>query len=335
MAPCSVQEVVPAVASLDYLVLAQLGMGLLLLVVGGDSFVRGSVAIARRLGLSPLLIGLTLVGFGTSTPELLTSLEAALAGSPGIAIGNVVGSNTANILLILGIAALIQPLRTRPEAFKRDGTVVLLAALACLGVVMLGEIGRLAGLALVAALIAYVGYTYVQETRAPDASAAMHEAEAAIEPRPHRLWLALLFTAGGLLATLLGAKLLVEGAIEFAAAAGISETVVGLTVVAVGTSLPELTVSLVAAFRRQADVAFGNIVGSNIYNVLGILGITALVTPIAVPPEIIALDIWVMLGATVLLLAFAITGWRVSRLEGAFLLAAYATYLTALFALPT
>jgi cation:H+ antiporter len=326
---------VPNVASLDLILVSQLGFGLLLLVAGGDSFVRGSVAIARRLGLSPLLIGLTLVGFGTSTPELLTSLQAALAGSPGIAIGNVVGSNTANILLILGIAALIQPLRTQPAAFKRDGTVVMLAALACLGVVMLGEIGRGAGLALVAALLAYVGYTYVQETRTPDASAAMHEAEAAIEPRPHRLWLALVFTAGGLLATLLGAKLLVEGAIELAAAAGISETVVGLTVVAVGTSLPELTVSLVAAFRREADVAFGNIVGSNIYNVLGILGITALVTPITVPPEIIALDIWVMLGATVLLLAFAVTGWRVNRLEGGILLTAYAAYMTVLFALPS
>ncbi len=324
---------VPKVASLDLLVLAKLGLGLVLLVSGGDGFVRGSVAIARRLGLSPLLIGLTLVGFGTSTPELLTSLQAALAGSPGIAIGNVVGSNTANILLILGVAALIQPLRTQPAAFRRDGTVVLLAALACLGVVMMGEIGRPAGLLLVAALLAYVGYTYVRETRVPDRSAEMHRAEAELEPRPHRLWVALLFTAGGLLATILGARLLVDGAIALAAAVGISETVVGLTVVAVGTSLPELTVSVVAALRREADVAFGNIVGSNIYNVFGILGITALVTPIAVPPEIIAFDIWVMLGATVLLLAFAVTGWRVNRLEGALLLVGYGAYLTVLLTL--
>lgn len=323
---------VSAVASLDLLLLAQLGAGLLLLVAGGDGFVRGAVAIARRLGLSPLLIGLTLVGFGTSTPELLTSVQAALAGSPGIAIGNVVGSNTANILLILGLAALVQPLRTQPEAFARDGSVVLLAAFACLGAVMLGEIGGLAGLALVTAVVAYVGYTYWHERRVPDASAAMHAAEGALEPRPRRLWLAILFTLGGLVATLSGARLLVEGAIALAAAAGISETVVGLTVVAVGTSLPELTVSLVAAFRREADVAFGNIVGSNIYNVFGILGVTALVTPIAVPPEIIALDIWVMLGATVLLLAFAVTGWRVTRLEGAVLVGAYATYMMVLFA---
>jgi cation:H+ antiporter len=325
--------VVPEVASLDLFVLAQLGLGLVLLVSGGDGFVRGSVAIARKLGLSPLLIGLTLVGFGTSTPELLTSVQAAVAGSPGIAIGNIVGSNTANILLILGVAALIQPLRTQPEAFRRDGTVVLLAALACLGVVMMGEIGRIGGLLLVAALLAYVGYIYVCEKRMPDASAAMHEAEANLEPRPHRLWLALLFAAGGLLATILGARLLVDGAIELAAVVGISETVVGLTVVAVGTSLPELTVSIVAALRREADVAFGNIVGSNIYNVLGVLGITALVTPITVPPEIIAFDIWVMLGATTLLLAFAVTGWRVNRLEGALLLAGYGAYLTVLLTL--
>jgi len=321
------------VASLDLLVLAQLGGGLLLLVAGGDGFVRGSVAIARRLGLSPLLIGLTLVGFGTSTPELLTSLQAALAGSPGIAVGNVVGSNTANILLILGLAALIQPLRTDPAAFKRDGSVVLFAALACLGVVMLGSIGRLSGVALLVALLAYVGYTYRQESRVHDASAAMHAAEGALEPRPHRMWLALLLAAGGLLATLLGAALLVDGAIAMAAVAGISETVVGLTIVAVGTSLPELTVSIVAALRRQADVAFGNIVGSNIYNVFGILGLTALVTPIAVPPQIIAFDIWVMLGATAVLLAFAVTGWRVNRQEGAVLVGAYGLYMAALFAL--
>lgn len=317
-------------AGISLLVLGQLGLGLLLLLVGGDGFVRGAVAIARRLGLSPLLIGLTLVGFGTSTPELLTSVQAALAGSPGIAVGNVVGSNIANILLILGLAAMVQPLRTSPRAFARDGTVVLLAAVACVAVTIWGEIGRGQGVVLVAALIAYIAYTYVHERAAPDASAEMHAAEAELTPRPHRLWPALLFVVGGLGATLLGARLLVDSAIEIAFALEISETVVGLTVVAVGTSLPELVVSLMAALRRQGDVAFGNIVGSNIYNVFGILGITALVQPIAVPPEIVGLDIWVMLGATLLLLAFAVSGWRVSRLEGAAFLAAYVAYVAVL-----
>jgi cation:H+ antiporter len=310
------------------MVYLELVAGFLLLVAGGDSLVRGAVAIARRIGVSPLLIGLTLVGFGTSTPELLTSVQAALAGSPGIAFGNVVGSNTANILLILGIAALISPLRTSPHAFRRDGTVVLLSALACVGVVLFGRLDRPIGVVLVMLLIAYIVYTYRRERVVHDASAAMHEAEAsAAEPAPTRLWVATLFTLGGMALTVLGARFLVDGAIELARAAGISETIVGLTIVAVGTSLPELVTSVMAAVRRQSDVAFGNIVGSNIYNVLGILGVTAIVRPIPVPPEIARLDIWVMLAATVLLLVFSVTGWRVTRAEGGVLLAAYIAYV--------
>jgi cation:H+ antiporter len=310
------------------MVYLELVAGFLLLVAGGDSLVRGAVAIARRIGVSPLLIGLTLVGFGTSTPELLTSVQAALAGSPGIAVGNVVGSNTANILLILGIAALISPLRTSPHAFRRDGTVVLLSALACVGVVLFGRLDRPIGVVLVMLLIAYIVYTYRRERVVHDASAAMHEAEAsAAEPAPTRLWVATLFTLGGMALTVLGARFLVDGAIELARAAGISETIVGLTIVAVGTSLPELVTSVMAAVRRQSDVAFGNIVGSNIYNVLGILGVTAIVRPIPVPPEIARLDIWVMLAATVLLLVFSVTGWRVTRTEGGVLLAAYIAYV--------
>jgi len=310
------------------MVYLELVAGFLLLVAGGDSLVRGAVAIARRIGVSPLLIGLTLVGFGTSTPELLTSVQAALAGSPGIAFGNVVGSNTANILLILGIAALISPLRTSPHAFRRDGTVVLLSALACVGVVLFGRLDRPIGVVLVVLLIAYIVYTYRRERVVHDASAAMHEAEAAAaEPAPTRLWLAALFAIGGMALTVLGARFLVDGAIELARAAGISETIVGLTIVAVGTSLPELVTSVMAAVRRQSDVAFGNIVGSNIYNILGILGVTAIVRPIPVPPEIAHVDIWVMLLATVLLLVFSVTGWRVTRTEGGVLLASYIAYV--------
>jgi len=316
---------------LSIVVLAQLGLGLLLLVLGGDGFVRGAVAIAKRLGMSPLLVGLTLVGFGTSTPELLTSVQAALAGSPGIAVGNVVGSNTANILLILGMAALVHPMTTTPAAFKRDGSVVLSAALACVAVSLWGEIDRLLGAALVACLVAYILYTYRQETRVPDASAEMHAAEVGAVQPPQKFGLALLLVIGGLLATLAGAKLLVDGAITLATALHVPDTVIGLTVVAVGTSLPELVVSLVAAFRRQADVAFGNIVGSNIYNIFGILGVTALVQPIPVPAAIAVLDIWVMLAATLVLLAFAVTGWRLNRIEGGLLLAGYAAYMAVLF----
>lgn len=311
----------------------ELVAGLVLLVLGGDLLVRGSVGIAERMNVSPLLIGLTLVGFGTSTPELLTSVLAALKDAPGIAVGNIVGSNTANILLILGAAAVIYPLATEPKALRRDGAVVAFAALVCLALSFAGYIARPVGLIMVLALAAYIAYTYIAERKDKDPSAAMHRAEAdavVAQPHPHVLWLLIVMTVGGLLATMLGAKWLVDGSIDLASAFGISETVIGLTIVAVGTSLPELVTSVVAALRRQSDIALGNILGSNIYNVLGILGVTALVKPIPVPDQIMAFDIWVMLGATALLLIFARTGNRICRAEGGVFLALYGGYITVL-----
>jgi cation:H+ antiporter len=305
------------------------GFGLLLF--GGEALVRGSVAVARRFNLSPLLIGLTLVGFGTSTPELVTSIQAAMIGSPGIAVGNVVGSNICNILFILGIAAIIQPLRADPAAFARDGTVLALSAAICGAFVAVGHLGRLAGTVLVSCLAAYVIFTFLRERRMPDASATLHAEEAsAADPGPRSLLLALIFTFGGIGMTVLGADLLVDAAVFLARAYGVSETVIGLTIVAVGTSLPELVTSLVAAVRRQPDVAFGNVVGSNIFNALGILGVTALVQPIPIPTEILRLDLWVMLAATALLIVFTVTGWRLNRIEGGVFLGFYAAYLGAL-----
>lgn len=313
------------------LVYLQLAGGLALLVLGGDTLVRGAVALARRFGVSPLLIGLTLVGFGTSTPELVTSLKAAFLGSPGIAVGNVVGSNTANILLILGLTALISPVATSRSVLLRDGGAVLIAALAALAIALTGELVRTAGGALVVLLAAYVIYCYLRERRSEDDAAVLHKAEVEVaEPHPKGLTLALLFAFGGIALTILGADLLVTGAIALARTAGISETLLGLTLVAVGTSLPELVTSAAAALRRHGDVAFGNVLGSNIYNVLGILGVTALVKPIAVPPQIARFDIWIMLGATLLLLAVSRTGWRIGRGEGLLLLTCYGAYLAAL-----
>ncbi len=307
--------------------------GFALLLVGGDALVRGAVSVARRLGVSPLLIGLTLVGFGTSTPELVTSLEAAFAGSPGIAVGNVVGSNIANILLILGAAAVISPLTCDPKAFYRDGTMLVGASLAALAVAAGGTLGHAAGAGFLVALAGYVVFTYVKERRSSDASAAMHAHEADLaEPRPTRLWLALVLVGGGMAMIIFGARLLVAGAIAVAGALGVSETVIGLTVVAVGTSLPELVTSVVAALRRQGDLALGNVVGSNIFNVLGILGVTALVHPLRVPAEILGFDIWVMLGATALLIGFAITDWRLSRREGLVFVLGYLAYVAVLVA---
>jgi cation:H+ antiporter len=290
-----------------------IAMGLVLLMSGGELLVRGSVGLARRFGVSPLLIGLTLVGFGTSTPELITSLQAALVGSPGIAVGNVVGSNIANILLILGLAAAIAPIACQPAAFYRDGSALAVATLACTAVALGGTLGRAAGAAFVVLLVAYVVFTYRRERHAPDAAAAMHIHEADLaEPAPKAPLLALVFALGGIALTIFGARLLVAGAIELAAGAGVSEAVIGLTVVAVGTSLPELATSITATLRRQSDIAVGNIVGSNIYNILGILGVTAVVQPLSMPPEILSLDLWVMVGVTALLILFVVTGWRLS-----------------------
>lgn len=310
------------------MVIAQLLAGIILLLIGGDALVRSAVAVAKRLHVSPLLIGLTLVGFGTSTPELVTSVRAALDGSPGIAIGNVIGSNTANILLILGITALIHPLTASRRAHWRDGSVMVAAALACLAIVLSGSLARPMGIGLVALLAGYVVYTYTQERAASVGAAGARQEQAALaEPTPRRIWVAGLVALAGLLLTILGADLLVRASIALAEAVGISESVIGLTIVAVGTSLPELVTSVIAAVRRQSDVAYGNIVGSNIYNIFGILGVTAIIRPIEVPTEFASLDIWVMLGATVALIVFTLSGWRLSRLEAAAFLAAYSGYM--------
>ena len=311
-----------------------IGLGLLMLLVGGELLVRGAVASATALGVSPLLIGLTLVGFGTSTPELVTSVIAALNGSPGIAVGNVVGSNTANILFILGLSAVIYPLAVNPKGFRRDTMMLSAAALACLGVVLAGRMGMLMGLAFLASLLAYVVFVYLQEKRAPDEAAlvAEHRAQDA-GGGPRQLALSLAMAVGGIAITIFGARFLVDGAISLAKGLGVSDTIIGLTIVAVGTSMPELVTSVMAALRKHSDVAYGNIVGSNIFNVLFILGTTSIIQPIDIPPQIASFDIWVMLGATGLLVYFARTEATLQRWEGWVFLCAYAVYTGVLIAI--
>lgn len=317
---------------MDIALLLVAGLGLL--VGGGELLVRGAVALARRLGVPPLVIGLTLVGFGTSTPELVTSVKAALAGAPDLAVGNVVGSNIANTLLIIGLSALISPIACDPAALRRDGSVMALTSLVAVGLAWLGSVGLGAGLLLLGALLVYTGTAYMQGRRAEDPAAPMLAAEAeAVGTVPTGLAMALGLCGLGMAGVLVGAGFLVDGAVALARVAGLSEAVIGLTIVAVGTSLPELVVSITGALRGQADVAFGNIVGSNIFNVLGILGATALVQPLGVPAQIAALDIWVMLAATAVFMLFAVTGLRVVRWEGAVLLTAYLAYVAALLLL--
>lgn len=307
--------------------------GLVLLALGGELLVRGAVGMAARLGISPLLAGLTIVGFGTSMPELATSVQAAMAGSPGIAVGNVVGSNIANILFILGVSALILPLTVNPKSFKRDSIALGVSALLATGAVLLGVIGLVTGVILVACLVGYIWYAYKSETASHDAEAVRHEQEAEDRPVPPDTGPAILggMIIAGLAAAIFGAGWLVDGATVLASAAGVSESVIGLTVVAIGTSLPELIACVVAVLRKHEDVALGNVVGSNIYNVLGILGGTAIIEPIEVPAEIATFDIWVMLAVTALLIVQLRSGWRLSRLEGALLMALYIGY-TALLA---
>lgn len=309
--------------------------GLVLLVGGAELLVGGSIAVAKRLGVSPLLIGLTLVGFGTSSPELIASCTAALRGAPGIAVGNVVGSNIVNVLLILGTAAVITPITTTAKAFWRDCPVLVVSALLLVAVAMVGFMDRWIGIAFVVALSSYVYYCYRTERQPGNVQGAMHEAGTdlaeSVTGRGGTLAIALGRTLVGFALLILGAYLLVDGGIAIARTFGISESIIGLTVVAAGTSLPELVTTAVAAFRRQADVAFGNVVGSNIYNILGVAGVTAAIQPIPVPSEIVDYDIWVMLAATLLLTLFAFTGLRINRWEGAALLVGYAAYMIVLF----
>jgi len=299
---------------------ATIAGGLALLVLGGEAVVRGAVGAARRLGVSELFIGLTLVGFGTSTPELLTSIQAALAGSPGIAVGNVVGSNIGNVLLILATVVLVRPIAVDLDAVRRDGGVMIAVSALLVAVALaFGGLSRIAGAGLLLLLAAYIGWALKTDKDPADGAAARPAEQAP-------LWRSLLVAAAGLALLIVGADLLVDGAIALARVLGMSETVIGLTIVAVGTSLPELVASLAAALRGRPEVAFGNVVGSNIYNILGILGATALVAPVPIPPDMAVRDWAAMLGAAVLLVVHAWTGARISRGEGAGMLALYALY---------
>lgn len=301
--------------------------GLALLLIGGELLVRGAVASAKSMGVSPLLIGLTLVGFGTSTPELVTSVTAALNNSPGIAVGNVVGSNTANILLILGLAALIYPLAIDPKGFRRDAIMLVVSALLCLAVVMYGFIDRWVGVLFVLSLFAYVIYVYRQEKTKPDEAAVVAEHRAEDAPKgPKSIALSIAMAIVGIAITIFGAGFLVNGSIALAKGLGISDTIIGLTIVAVGTSMPEFVTSVMAAIRKHSDVAYGNIIGSNIYNILFILGATAVISPTPIPPQIAAFDIWIMLAATALLVFFARSGFKLQRWEGFAFVAAYVGY---------
>lgn len=294
--------------------------GLVGLFLGGEALVRGAVGIAQRLSIPPLLIGLTVVGFGTSTPELLVSVDAALRGVPDIAIGNIVGSNIGNSLLIVGLTALVWPIRVTGATLRRDTAVMMAAALILVPLFWIGQMTRLSGLVLLGGLLAYLVRAYLH----PGAQ----EGDQGLTPAMP-LWRASLWVVFGLAALIVGARFLVDGAVTIARGHGISEAFIGLTIVAVGTSLPELATSLIAAFRRQSEIAIGNIVGSNIFNVLGILGVTALIAPIPVAGRFLTFDLPVMLAVMLVFTGLLLMRPVIGRPAGVGLLLAYAVYIWA------
>jgi cation:H+ antiporter len=300
--------------------------GLLCLTAGAEGLVRGAASGARRLGLSPLVIGLTVVAYGTSAPELVVSLQAAIGGTPDIALGNVVGSNISNIGLILGTAAVVTPITVQAQVLRLEVPIMIGVSALLVGLLWDGRVGRVDGLVLVAGAVAYA---LICVWGASDESQASVQAEFDEGVPETGAWVwDLLYGVGGLVLMVLGARLLVAGAVTIAEGLGVSAVVIGLTVVAVGTSLPELATSMVAARRGHSDIALGNVLGSNIFNVLGILGITASVRPIDAS-GLPWYDGAAMLGFALLTVPFLKSGMTFSRREGAVLLVAYGAYVAA------
>ncbi len=304
-------------------------LGLAALIGAGDALVRGAVALSLRLGIPALIVSLTIVGFGTSAPELLVGIEAALQNADGIVFGNVVGSNIANVLLVMGIPALISPIDPRGCDCQRSWTMMMAGSVLFIALCFVGPLVWWHGVILLAGLFWMLGDTYAgarAAQRAGDAEAV--ESLIDIEDAdPHMApWKIAGLIAIGVIGLPLGAHLLIEGARGIAQAAGLSDTAIGLTLVAVGTSLPELMTTVMATLRRQADVAIGNVVGSNLFNLLGIMGLTSFLGPLDVPAEFLELDLWVMLATSALLWGCVFPRWVVGRWLGVALVGLYILY---------
>jgi len=304
-------------------------VGFALLFVGGDALVRGAVGIARRYGVSPMMIGATVVAYGTTSPELFVSMDAAFKDAPGIAVGNVVGSNICNFILILGVSALIWPISLERGASLKTTSIVLTAATGLLILLAWdGDIARWQGIIMVLLLVAMTVYNFQSERRrSPAENVYSEEAEEFAEKAPQTAPRAIMVLGVGLLGVLFGAEFLVQGAVALARDAGVSEEVVGLTVVALGTSLPELATAVIAALRRHSDVALGTVFGANIYNILGIMGLVATVTPVPVPQQMLQFDLWFLLAITIVLSLWVRILPQIGRAAGAGFVLLYCGYV--------
>ena len=307
-----------------------LAVGLIMLIMGAELLVRGASRLALALGLSPLVIGLTVVSFGTSAPELAVSVQSSLSGQPDIALGNVIGSNICNILLILGIAATIIPLKVARQLIRIDVPLMIGASVLLLLLAWDEQIGRIDGALLFGGIIAYIGFTIYQSRK----DNAAEQADA-VDPTPTRTPLQIVLQLGmivaGLFLLVLGSDWMVNSAVTIAQSFGISELVIGLTIIALGTSLPEVATSVMASLKGERDMAVGNVVGSNLFNILTILGLTSLIAPITVAPNILVFDLPLMIVVALACLPIFFTGMQIARWEGVLFLAYYVAYTAFLF----
>ncbi len=311
----------------------QIVAGLILLTAGGEFIVRGAVGLALLLGVSKVIVGLTIVAAGTSAPEFVVSLNAALKDTADIAMGNVVGSNIANILLILGAVALLKPVAAGRVTVVRDGGTMMLGTILFIGLCMFGIIERWAGALMLAVLVAIWYFTYKHDKNQPSEASSLHEDEVdEVGEVPTGWTKPIIATVIGIVALMFGAEWLVDGGVAVAREFGVSEAVIGLTLVAFGTSLPELAASLVAAFRGHSDVALGNVFGSNLLNLLVIIGGVSLISPIPVPDQIMNSDLWIMLVVTIALLIVAFAWRKIGRVTGVAFVIAYLVYVFQLVA---
>jgi cation:H+ antiporter len=300
--------------------------GIVGLYVGAEVLVRGSSSLAIGFGISPLVVGLTIVAFATSSPELVVSIKAAIEGNPGIVVGNVVGSNICNIALILGVAALISPMQVRTQVIKREIPLMIIITVIFLLVLIDGSISRWEGAMFVIGIIAYILLSYLYVKKDKDDVEIVKEFEEGIRIKPYKIWQSVLLIVVGLGLLIIGSNLFVDGAIEAAVKFGVSQAVIGLTIVALGTSLPELVTSIVASFKNENDIAIGNAVGSNIFNILSILGISSLINPIS-NSGITIIDLSIMMFFTVIILPLCKSGFKIRRWEGAILFGGYIVYM--------
>jgi cation:H+ antiporter len=304
--------------------------GLTLLLFAGDYLVRGAVALAEKLGISPLIIGLTIVAFGTSAPELVVSLKAAFAGAYGVAIGNIVGSNIANVLLVLGAPALLAPIMCREDGIGFSLFVMGLLTVTLMVMMGSGALGRFDGLVLVAVLAIFLAWQF-KSARSDRAATLRGDYHDEIDEVPTRNSVIAAYLLAGLIGLPVGASLTVNGAVDIARFFGVSETVIGLTIVAIGTSLPELVTSVMAAWRGSGAVVIGNVIGSNIFNIAAILGITGLVHPLRVPAHIVHIDMWIMAAVTALVIFLVHSSRTITRVGGTLMLALFTAYVVSVF----